>query len=80
MGHPAHDRANAKRPVLSFRAPDQDFKDRVRQKASQEGFEKVQDFLLHIVESYMEGRPAPVRSNPVPEVVKKIDWSQFEEE
>lgn len=79
MGHPAHDRANAKRPVLSFRAPDQDFKERVKNEAERHGL-SVHDYLIEAVTAYMDGRLAPIRSNPVPEVVKKIDWSEFEEE
>lgn len=47
-------RWNKKQPVLSFRAPDPDFKDRVRDAAKVEGV-SVQEYLRRAVTAYMDG-------------------------
>lgn len=61
MGEPAHDRANKKRPVLSFRAPSADFKARVQKEADKKGW-SVQDYLVHAVESYMDGKAPDIHT------------------
>lgn len=79
QGEGAQARYNQSRPTVSFRCPTPEFKDELIAAASKEGL-SVPEYLLRAVTVYMEGRPAPVRSAPVPEAVKKIDWSEFEEE
>jgi len=58
MGEPAHDRANKNNPVLSFRCPSPDFKERIKREAEAKGM-SVQKYLLHAIESHMDGPALP---------------------
>ena len=79
IGEGAQARYNERRPTVAFRCPTPEFKDELKNAAAKEGV-SVPDYLLRAVTAYMEGRPAPVRSNPTPEAVNKIDWAAFEDE
>lgn len=68
MGEPAHDRANKNNPVLSFRCPSPDFKERIKREAEAKGM-SVQKYLLHAIQSHMDAPALP----PVKRVPKRED-------
>lgn len=74
MGEPAHDKANKNNPVLSFRCSSPEMKERVKRKAEESGM-SVQKYLLHAIQSHMDGG-TPITVKRIAERVPKREDSE----